>query len=114
MNWLQERALISDEVPVRQNGPCRLNGKMNPDQHSRLLDGLRSIVPHEAIITEPSARAAFESDGLTAMAVVPPIVVLPETTTQVSAILKLLPCPRSQGRAARRGYRPFRWCAAAD
>ncbi len=89
MNWRLERALISNGMPVRQNGLCRLNREMNPDQHSRLLAGLRSILPDDAIITDHSARTAFESDGLTAMAVVPPIVVLPETTTQVSAILKL-------------------------
>jgi glycolate oxidase len=62
---------------------------MNSDQYLGLMKGLRSILPSDAIVTDPSARAVFESDGLTALAVVPPLVVLPDTRDQVAAIVKL-------------------------
>ena len=49
---------------------------------------LREIVPGEGVITEEAERRAYESDGLTAYRQLPMIVVLPETTEQVSRILK--------------------------
>ena len=49
---------------------------------------LREIVPGEGVITEEAERRAYESDGLTAYRQLPMIVVLPETTEQVSEILK--------------------------
>ena len=49
---------------------------------------LREIVPDEGVITEEAERRAYESDGLTAYRQLPMIVVLPETTEQVSEILK--------------------------
>ena len=49
---------------------------------------LREIVPGEGVITEEAERRAYESDGLTAYSQLPMIVVLPETTEQVSEILK--------------------------
>ena len=49
---------------------------------------LRRIVPGEGVITEEAERRAYESDGLTAYRQLPMIVVLPETTEQVSRILK--------------------------
>lgn len=49
---------------------------------------LRRIVPGEGVITEEAERRAYESDGLTAYRQLPMIVVLPETTEQVSHILK--------------------------
>jgi glycolate oxidase len=49
---------------------------------------LREIVPGEGVITEEAERRAYESDGLTAYRQLPMIVVLPETTQQVSEILR--------------------------
>ena len=49
---------------------------------------LSEIVPGEGVITEEAERRAYESDGLTAYRQLPMIVVLPETTEQVSRILK--------------------------
>ncbi|MBI1360189.1 MAG: FAD-binding protein [Alphaproteobacteria bacterium] len=48
---------------------------------------LRSIVP-EGVIDEPSSLAPYECDGLTAYRQPPMLAVLPETTAQVSAILR--------------------------
>jgi glycolate oxidase len=49
---------------------------------------LRKIVPHHAVIDSETTLKAYESDGLTAYRQPPMLVVLPETTAQVSEILK--------------------------
>jgi glycolate oxidase len=49
---------------------------------------LRRIVPHHAVIDSEVSLKAYESDGLTAYRQPPMLVVLPETTEQVAAILK--------------------------
>ena len=49
---------------------------------------LRRIVPGEGVIETPIEMRAFETDGLTAYRQMPLVVVLPETTAQVSDILK--------------------------
>jgi glycolate oxidase len=54
-----------------------------------LVDKLRAIVPGEGVIFDEEELRAYESDGLTAYRQSPLIVVLPETTQQVSEVLKL-------------------------
>ncbi|QCK85178.1 FAD-binding protein [Phreatobacter aquaticus] len=54
-----------------------------------IIAGLQAIVPGEGVITALDERRAFETDALTSYRRVPMVVVLPETTEQVSAILKL-------------------------
>ena len=49
---------------------------------------LRRIVPGEGVVEAPVEMRAFETDGLTAYRQMPLVVVLPETTAQVSEILK--------------------------
>ncbi len=49
---------------------------------------LRGLAPPDNVITHDDALKAYDSDGLTAYRQPPMIVVLPETTAQVSAILK--------------------------
>jgi glycolate oxidase len=57
-------------------------------RRDRIATVLRSIVPGEGVIaTEPGMRP-YESDGLTAYRQLPMLVVLPETTDQVSRILR--------------------------
>ncbi len=48
---------------------------------------LRSIVPAESVIDDADGLRVYESDGLTAYRQPPMLVVLPETTAQVSEIL---------------------------
>jgi len=54
-----------------------------------LIEALRTIVPGEGVIVEADELRAYETDGLTAYRALPMIVVLPETTAQVSEIMKL-------------------------
>ena len=53
-----------------------------------IVAALQAIVPGEGVIHDPLAMRPFESDGLTAYRQLPLVVVLPETTAQVSAILR--------------------------
>jgi glycolate oxidase subunit GlcD len=55
-----------------------------------LADSLRAILGDEGVITDPGALLVYESDGLTAYRVTPGAVVLPETTEQVSDVLRVL------------------------
>lgn len=64
-----------------------------PDQgtiarRADIIAALRRMVPGEGVIAETEELHAYESDGLTAYQQLPMVVVLPETTAQVSQILK--------------------------
>src|ERR1700693_2241213 len=63
-----------------------------PDQavllrRERIVASLREIVPGEGVIAGEYAMRPYESDGLTAYRQLPLVVVLPETTQQVSEVL---------------------------
>src|SRR5471032_2232610 len=53
-----------------------------------IVKGLRAIVPGEGVIATSREMRPFESDGLTAYRQLPMVVVLPETTEQVSRVLR--------------------------
>ena len=57
-------------------------------RRGEIVAALRRMVPGEGVISDPASLRAYESDGLTAYRQVPLVVVLPETTAQVSAILR--------------------------
>ena len=56
-------------------------------RRSDIIAGLRRIVPGEGVIVDEDELRVYECDGLSAYRQLPLIVVLPETTAQVSAIL---------------------------
>ena len=63
-----------------------------PDQsvlarRDEIAAALRAIVPGEGVITAEHELRPYESDGLTAYRQPPMLVVLPETTAQVSRVL---------------------------
>ncbi len=57
-------------------------------RRSEIVAALRTIVSGEGVIDSPAELRVYESDGLTAYRQPPMVVVLPETTAQVSAILR--------------------------
>ena len=64
-----------------------------PDQavlarRAAIVAALRRIVPGEGVIESEAERRVYESDGLTAYRTLPMVVVLPETTAQVAAVLR--------------------------
>ena len=58
-------------------------------KRQRVVAALRAIVPGEAVIADDDELRAYECDALTAYQAVPMAVVLPGTTEQIAAILKL-------------------------
>jgi glycolate oxidase len=57
-------------------------------RRAKIVAALRTIVPGEGVIDSSREMRAFESDGLTAYRALPMVVVLPQTTTQVSEVLR--------------------------
>jgi glycolate oxidase len=57
-------------------------------RRDRIVAALRALVPGEGVISGEREMRPYESDGLTAYRQLPMVVVLPETTAQVSAILR--------------------------
>jgi glycolate oxidase len=57
-------------------------------KRGEIATALRGIVDSESVIESPTQMRVYESDGLTAYKQMPMLVVLPETTAQVSEILK--------------------------
>src|ERR1043166_5493570 len=57
-------------------------------RRERIVRALRRIVPGEGVIASELAMRPYESDGLTAYRQLPMVVVLPETTRQVSRVLR--------------------------
>src|SRR3954447_5406754 len=77
-----------------------------PDQgvlarRDRIVAGLRAIVPGEGVIATEREMRPYECDGLTAYRQLPMVVVLPDTTEQVSRVLKL--CHREGIKVVPRG-----------
>jgi glycolate oxidase len=64
----------------------------NPAVVSRkagLIDKLRDVIPKDAVISDPMETRAYECDALTAYKCAPMAVVLPGSTEEVSAVLRI-------------------------
>ena len=68
---------------------------------SELINQLREILPEECVIVDEASLRVYETDALTAYRQLPMLVVLPETTAQVAAVLKL--CSRLNIKVVPRG-----------
>src|ERR1700722_16969170 len=66
-----------------------------------IVAALRRIVPGEGVIASEEGMRPYESDGLTAYRQLPMVVVLPEATAQVSAVLSF--CHREGIKVVPRG-----------
>lgn len=60
-----------------------------PSRRRRLIDGLNSILPQAAVLTEPEAMQPYECDGLSMYRQLPGVVCLAQTAAQVQAIVRL-------------------------
>jgi glycolate oxidase len=82
-------------------------------RRAEIVEALRAIVPGEGVIADPDSLRAYESDGLTAYRQLPLVVVLPETTAQISAILawchthRVKVVPRGSGTSLSGGALPL-------
>src|ERR1700752_5497009 len=57
-------------------------------RRAAIVEALRAIVPGEGVIDSAAEMLPYESDGLMAYRQPPMVVVLPDTTEQVSQVLK--------------------------
>ncbi len=82
-------------------------------RRAEIVAGLRAIVPGEGVIAGEREMRPYESDGLTAYRQLPMVVVLPETTAQVAAVLrychenKVKVVPRGAGTSLSGGALPL-------
>ena len=83
-------------------------------RRAEIVAALRAIVPGEGVIDSAAEMVPYESDGLTAYRQPPMVVVLPETTEQVSRVLRYCHEQPHQGGAARRRHLAVRRRAAAE
>ncbi|HML08911.1 MAG TPA: FAD-linked oxidase C-terminal domain-containing protein [Xanthobacteraceae bacterium] len=70
-------------------------------RRAEIVAALQRIVPGEGVIASADAMRPYESDGLTAYRQLPMVVVLPETTEQVAAVLRF--CHREGVKVVPRG-----------
>jgi glycolate oxidase len=70
-------------------------------RRAEIVAALARIVPGEGVIASEQGMRPYESDGLTAYRQLPMVVVLPETTEQVAAVLAY--CHRENVRVVPRG-----------
>jgi glycolate oxidase len=59
-------------------------------KREEIIAGLRALLPESGVIAEALRLRPYETDGLSAYRQPPMAVVLPETTEQLAAVLKLL------------------------
>ncbi|MFM2389489.1 MAG: hypothetical protein RLZZ437_1044 [Pseudomonadota bacterium] len=91
----------------------------NPDVLSakaRIVAGLRAVLPDDAVIDDVRETRAYECDGLAAYRCTPMAVVLPRTTEEVAAVLRLCHAlgvpvvPRGSGTSLAGGAMPTADC----
>ncbi len=84
------------------------------DRRDEIVAALSKIVPGEGVISSAAEMVPYESDGLTAYRQPPMVVVLPDTTEQVSQILKychdngIKVVPRGSGTSLSGGALPLK------
>jgi len=83
------------------------------ERRTAIVAALKRMVPGEGVIAAEQAMRPYESDGLTAYRQLPMVVVLPDTTAQVAAILGFCRCegvkvvPRGAGTSLSGGALPL-------
>ncbi|MCB1390535.1 MAG: FAD-binding protein [Rhodobacteraceae bacterium] len=58
-------------------------------RHARIVSRLREVLPASAVIDDPTETRAYECDGLTAYRCPPLAAVLPASTAEVAAVLRI-------------------------
>ena len=94
----------------------RIDPTFAPVDRQRLIARLQEVLPPRGLITRSEGMRVYESDGLAAYRGMPSVVALPETTAQVSAVLRIcaeLSTPvvaRGAGTGLSGGALPFPGC----
>jgi len=83
---------------------------------ARIVARLRDVLPEDAVIDDPRETRAYECDALTAYRCAPMVAVLPSTTAEVSAVLRICHAegvpvvPRGSGTSLAGGALPTADC----
>ncbi|WP_299586281.1 FAD-linked oxidase C-terminal domain-containing protein [uncultured Tateyamaria sp.] len=83
---------------------------------ARVVDRLREVLPHDAVIDDPAETRAYECDALTAYRCPPMVAVLPASTAEVSDVLRICQAegvpvvPRGSGTSLAGGALPTADC----
>jgi len=93
MSYFSGRRRPSPDRAAVVSGPVSAIAFPAPDasilfRREAIVAGLSALVPPSSLVTSDDERRAFETDALTAYRRLPLAVVLPQTTDQVSAVLK--------------------------
>lgn len=84
----QKAAAYPDPERVDALAPLPVRRDLHRDW-SALERRLRRVLPHRAVVAARQELLAYDCDGLTLHRHQPPLVVLPETTDQVAAVLRI-------------------------
>jgi len=71
-----------------RSGPAATPPAAEPAALDGLIRQFRQALPTDAVITDPQRLRTYECDGLASYKVVPAVVVLPENTEQVQAVVR--------------------------
>jgi glycolate oxidase len=83
-------ALTNSEIaPVAELALADHVEPASAQRQAQVVDALRSVLPASAILYQAEQTRPYECDGLSAFRQLPMVVVLPTTTQQVQAVLKL-------------------------
>ncbi|MBV9219223.1 MAG: FAD-binding protein, partial [Methylobacteriaceae bacterium] len=93
MSYFSGRRRPSPDRAAVVSGPVSAIAFPAPDarilsHREAIVVGLSALVSPSSLVTSEDERRAFETDALTAYRRLPLAVVLPQTTDQVSAVLK--------------------------
>ena len=80
---------LGNDYLSHENQRLKICEMIKTDNHQAVLKALRQVLREDEVILEPSAMAAFECDALTAKRETPLIVVLPDSTEKIQAILRI-------------------------
>jgi glycolate oxidase len=83
--------ILTQNLPVRFHPPAALRIISSPVSHDwpELQRRFHDVVPASAVVAARQELLAYDCDGLTLHRHRPPLVVLPETTEQVAAVLRI-------------------------
>ncbi len=83
--------ILTQNLPVRFQAPAAVRIISSPVSHDwpALQRRLSAVLPRRAVVAARQELLAYDCDGLTLHRHQPPLVVLPETTEQVAAVLRI-------------------------
>src|SRR4051812_3905664 len=70
------------------NAPANTSVFRRAERQAQVVDALKPLLPAQALLWNPESTTPYECDGLTAYRQRPLVVALPESESQVQAVLR--------------------------